>query len=66
MRFGVVLCGVIGHRWRVDDASTDSEAVIRCERCGRRQLAPAGTAFDRRLDVETDRDRAVGPFGGRR
>jgi len=65
MGLGVILCAVIGHRWRVDEASTDPEAVICCKRCGRRQLAPEGTAFSRRLDAETKRDRSVGPFGGR-
>jgi hypothetical protein len=66
MRWGVVLCSVVGHRWRVDEASTESEAFICCPRCGARQLAPAGNAFDRRVAAKTGADRAVGPFGGRR
>jgi hypothetical protein len=59
MRMGAVLCAVIGHRWHVDETSTDSEAVIRCERCDRRQLAPSGTAFGRRLDAQTRANRWV-------
>jgi hypothetical protein len=66
MRLGVVLCSVVGHRWRVDETSTEHEAVIRCDRCGRRQLAPAGSAFGRRIEAEAGADRAVGPFGRRR
>jgi hypothetical protein len=65
MQWGVVLCSVAGHRWRVDEASTGSEAVMRCTRCGRRQGPPSGTAFDRRLEAKTGADRAVGPFSRR-
>jgi hypothetical protein len=61
MRVGVILCAVVGHRWRVDETSTDTEAHIRCARCDRVQLAPDGTAFDRRLDAQTGQDRSVGP-----
>jgi hypothetical protein len=56
---GAVLCAVVGHRWHVDETSTDSEAVICCGRCHRRQLAPNGTAFDRRLDAQTRANRAL-------
>jgi hypothetical protein len=58
---GGVICAVIGHRWRVDETSTDSEAHIRCGRCGRVQLVPDGTAFGRRLDAQTREDRSIGP-----
>jgi hypothetical protein len=61
MRIGVVLCAVIGHRWHVDETSTDTEAHIGCERCGRDQLAPDGTAFGRRLDAQSREDRSIGP-----
>jgi hypothetical protein len=61
MRIGLVLCAVTGHRWRVDETSTDSEAHIRCGRCGRVQLAPEGTALDRRLDAQAREDRSIGP-----
>jgi hypothetical protein len=63
MRLGVVLCAVIGHRWRVDETSTEPEAVICCGRCGRRQLAPEASAFERRIEAEAGADRKVGPFG---
>jgi hypothetical protein len=66
MRLGVVLCAVIGHRWRVDETSTEPETMICCGRCGTRQPAPAGSAFDRRIEAKTGADRAVGPFGGGR
>jgi hypothetical protein len=66
MHWGVVLCSVVGHRWRVDETTTGPEIVICCPRCGARQLAPAGSAFDRRIEAETGADRAVGPFGGGR
>jgi hypothetical protein len=66
MRLGVVLCAVVGHRWRIDETSTEPEAVMCCLRCGRRQLTPEGSAFDRRIAAKTGADRAVGTFGGRR
>ena len=65
MKLGVVLCAVIGHRWRVDETSTGVETMICCNRCGARQHAPEGSVFNRRLEAETGSDRAVGPFGGR-
>jgi hypothetical protein len=64
MRWGVILCSVAGHRWQVDETSTEPEAVICCTRCGARQLAPAGSAFDRRIEARTGADRTVGPFDG--
>jgi hypothetical protein len=57
---------VIGHRWRVDEASTDPEAFICCGRCGRRQLASDESAFSRRISTEASADHAVGAMGGRR
>jgi hypothetical protein len=66
MRWGAVLCAVIGHRWRVDETSTEPETMICCSRCDLRQLAPEGSAFGRRIEAETGADRAVGPFGGGR
>jgi hypothetical protein len=66
MRPGVLLCAIVGHRWRIDEASTEPEALMFCPRCGRRQLPPDGTAFDRRIAAKTGADRAVGPFGGGR
>jgi hypothetical protein len=66
MRLGVVLCAVIGHRWRIDETSTGPEPVMCCLRCGRRELPPEGSAFNRRIEAKTGADRAVGPFGGRR
>jgi hypothetical protein len=66
MGLSAIACAVIGHRWRIDETSTDSEAHIRCMRCGRRQLPAPGTAFEQRLGVETSRDRAVGPMNPRR
>jgi hypothetical protein len=66
MRAGVILCAVIGHRWHVDETSTEVEPVIRCDRCGATEIAPDSTAFGRRLEAETRADRALGPFGGRR
>jgi hypothetical protein len=65
VRVGVVLCAVIGHRWHVDE-STEIEPVLCCDRCGRTQLAPTGSAFGNRVNVKAGADRAVGPFGGRR
>jgi hypothetical protein len=56
---GAVLCAVVGHRWHVDETSTDSEAVLRCERCHRRELAPGGTPFNARLDAQTRANRAL-------
>jgi hypothetical protein len=63
MRLGVVLCAVTGHRWHVDEASTEVEPVLRCDRCRARQLAPSGSAFDRRLAAKAGRDRVLGPGG---
>ena len=58
---GFLICALIGHKWRVDD-STELEPVFCCDRCGRKTLAPSGSAFSKRVDAETARDRAVGPF----
>ena len=66
MKPGVILCAVLGHRWHVDETSTEVEAVICCDRCGAKQLAPDGTVFGRRVSAEATRDRALGPFGGGR
>jgi hypothetical protein len=66
MKPGVILCAIVGHRWHVDETSADVEPVICCDRCGAREIAPDSTAFGRRVDAETKRDRALGPFGGRR
>jgi hypothetical protein len=66
MRAGVLLCSILGHRWHVDETSTDSEGHLLCSRCGSRQLLPEDTAFGRRIAAEAGEDRAVGPFGGRR
>jgi hypothetical protein len=62
VRPGVVLCAVIGHRWHVDESSTEPDPVICCDRCGRRQLAQTTSAFNRRIAAKTGNDRAVGPF----
>jgi hypothetical protein len=59
MGAGVVICAVIGHAWHVDETSSDSEAVLCCSRCHRRQLAPNATGFGVRTDVKA---RAYGAF----
>jgi hypothetical protein len=66
MGLGLILCATIGHRWHVDETSTEPEPVIRCDRCGRHQHPNVETAFNRRLDSQTGADRSVGPFGGGR
>ena len=62
MRLGVVLCSVLGHRWLVDETATGVEALLRCTRCGAKEIAPQGSALDRRVATKTSHDRAVGPF----
>jgi len=62
MRAGVVLCSIVGHRWHVDETSTDPEPIICCDRCGAKELAPDSTAFGRRLSAQAGRDRSVGPL----
>jgi len=64
MRIAAALCAVIGHRGRVDETSTDSEAHIRCQRCDREQDAPDGTVLGR-IDAKTFGDRSVGPVPSR-
>ena len=59
MRVGALLCAVVGHKWHVDEASTEIEPVLRCGRCGRKQLAPNATGFGVRTDVKA---RAYGSF----
>jgi hypothetical protein len=61
---GFLICAVLGHKWRVDE-STEAEPVLCCDRCGRKTLAPTGSAFGNRVDAEAARDRAVGPTGRR-
>jgi hypothetical protein len=61
---GSLICALLGHKWRVDE-STEVEPVLCCERCGRKTLAPAGSAFENRVGAETARDRALGPTGRR-
>ena len=61
-----LLCAIVGHKWRVDEDSTEVEPVLCCARCGRKTLVPSGSAFSNRVDAETARDRAVGPLGRRR
>ena len=64
---GALICVVVGHKWHVDESTeTSTEVVLACGRCGRKQLAPTGSAFDNRVNVKTGADRSVGPFGGRR
>jgi hypothetical protein len=63
---GFLICAVLGHKWHVDESETDTEIVLCCDRCGRKTLAPAGSAFDNRVSAETARDRALGPLGRRR
>lgn len=61
---GFLICALLGHKWRVDE-STEVEPVLCCDRCGRKTLAPAGSAFGNRVGAETARDRALGPTGRR-
>jgi hypothetical protein len=61
---GLLICVVLGHKWRVDE-STEAEPVLCCDRCGRKTLAPAGSAFENRVGAEATRDRALGPMGRR-
>lgn len=60
---GFLICAVLGHRWHVDE-STEIEPVLCCDRCGRKTLAPAGSAYGNRVDAKATRDRLMGP--GRR
>jgi hypothetical protein len=65
MRVAAIRC-VLGHRWTIAESSTEAETVLCCERCGRRQLAPEGTAFQRRTTLRGNLERRAGPFFGRR
>ena len=56
-----LLCVVIGHRWHVDESETDTEIVLCCDRCGSKQLAPAGSAYGNRVDAKAKRDSLFGP-----
>jgi hypothetical protein len=60
MKLGALACMVMGHKWRVDEASTDPEAHLVCLRCERHQLPPTDSAYNNRLRVETDRIRRTG------
>jgi Pyruvate/2-oxoacid:ferredoxin oxidoreductase delta subunit len=55
MSLGVLLCSIVGHKWRVAEATTDPQARIKCQRCGRVQLAPDGTAYQRRVEMKASR-----------
>lgn len=55
-----LLCAVLGHKWHVDE-STEIEPVLCCDRCGRKQLAPAGSAYGNRVKAKAARDSALGP-----
>ena len=59
-----LLCAVLGHRWHVDETSTEIEPVLLCGRCGARQLAPAGSGYGNRVAAKARRDSTLGP--GRR
>lgn len=61
---GFLICALLGHKWHVDE-STETEPVLCCDRCGRKSLVPAGSAFGNRVDAETARDRALGPTSRR-
>jgi hypothetical protein len=65
MHLAGVRC-LFGHHWQADESSTTAETVLRCERCGRRQLAPEGTALQRRTTLRGNLERRAGPFYGRR
>jgi hypothetical protein len=51
MRLGAVVCALAGHRRRVDE-STETEPVLCCDRCGRKELAPAGSGYGNRVDAK--------------
>ena len=61
---GFLICALIGHRWHVDE-STETEPVLCCDRCGRKTLAPAGSAYGNRVAAKAARDSALGPSGRR-
>lgn len=61
MKLNGALCAVIGHRWRVDDATTFDEAEpIHCIRCGRRRPL-GGTQTPERILNATLVGKAVDP-----
>jgi hypothetical protein len=59
-----LLCVLIGHRWHVDEASTEIEPVLLCSRCGARELVPSGSGYLNRVAAKARRDSTLGP--GRR
>lgn len=61
---GFLICAVIGHNWHVDE-STEIEPVLCCDRCGRKTLVPAGSAYGNRVDAQAKRDGVLGPSGRR-
>jgi hypothetical protein len=57
---GFLICALLGHKWHVDE-STEIESILCCDRCGRKTLAPSGSAFGNRVAAKAARDSAVGP-----
>jgi hypothetical protein len=57
---GFLICAVIGHKWHVDESETDTEIVLCCGRCSRKQLAPAGSAYGNRVDAKAQASRVLG------
>lgn len=65
MRAAVVLCAILGHRFRTVEDPLEIEPVLLCSRCGHRTIAPNATGFDVRIGVRTGEDNALGPGPGR-
>ncbi len=58
---GFLICAVLGHKWHVDESETDTEIVLCCDRCGRKTLAPSGSAYGNRVAAKAKRDSLFGP-----
>jgi hypothetical protein len=54
---GFLICALLGHKWHVDESTeTSADIVLCCERCGRKRLAPAGSAYGNRVAAKAARD----------
>lgn len=58
---GFLICALLGHKWHVEESETEIEPVLCCDRCGRKTLAPSGSAYGNRVAAKAARDSALGP-----